>query len=142
MRRSIAVIGVLGIALSIAACADEAEPQEGPTPRAISQECRDAFAEAHEAMAERDEDRDADGDFGGGAGLGSLSQLEPSVTACATTDEWYEGYRATWSERTEGVSPTNALRTLCRSGRDQPLRDQGVCQQIVIDAPGSQPGNA
>lgn len=142
MRRPIALVGVITIALSVAACAGEAEPQDEPTPRTVSQECRDAFQSAHEEMEASDDEREDAGDFGGGLGHGSLSGLEPTVTACSTTDEWYEAYRATWSERTEGVSPSSALRTLCRSGRDQPLRDQGLCQQIVVDAPDDQPGDA
>lgn len=138
MRTSALVALTAASGLLLAACGDEAEPVEEPTPRAVSQECQDAFNEAHAAMEEREDERIPEGgSYEGGPTLGSLNELKPTVPACSTTDEWFEAYRATWSERTEGISPSQALRTLCRS-RD--VEGEELCQQIVVRGPDEQPG--
>ncbi len=125
------------LAAAVAACDDEPEVRAEPTPIAISDGCRQAFQEVVAEETTDDEDgavRDS------GVGAGSLSDLRPTLDACATTTEWFEAYRATSTERTEGITPTAALRTLCDPGRDGEARDAAVCQQIVVDGPEDQPG--
>jgi hypothetical protein len=142
VRRPALAVVTAACALLLVACGDEAEPVEEPTPRAISQECLDAFNEAHAEMEDREDERIPEGgQYEGGPTVGTLNELKPTVPACSSTEEWFEAYRATWSERTEGISPSQALRTLCRSTRDETIRDAEVCQEIVVEVPEGQPGD-
>jgi hypothetical protein len=135
-RMMVAVAGLA--ALVVAACGNETAAREEPTPRPISAECRGAFEAATELedpdLGREDEQR--------GIGRGSLLYLEPTLEACQTTTEWFEAYRAYASEATEGIPPSSALRTLCRTTRDEALQTGSLCSAMA-DAPDDrQPGDA
>jgi hypothetical protein len=139
------LVGLVAVvALLVVACEREPEPEAAPSPIPVSEECREAFADAVAAVEEYDEDDEADPDDtlpGGGVGAGTLNELRPTLTACTSTTEWFEAYRAHWTERTEGIAPSAALRTLCDRAGDE-AREAEVCRQIVIDGPEEQPGES
>lgn len=142
MTRHLLVALVLAaLAVAVVACGDEPEVRAEPTPIPVSDECRQAFRDVVAVTEDTTDDGDEDEAVrDSGVGAGSLSDLRPTLDACATTTEWFEAYRATWTERTEGISPTAALRTLCDRGPDGEARDTAVCRQIVVDGPEGQPG--
>jgi hypothetical protein len=124
---------VLAAAVLAVGCADEPEPQQEPTPRAVSAGCQEAFAAAdrewHDPGREEEEGRLREGPR-----QGSIRELFPTLTACDSTEEWLEAYRGAPMEATAELPASEVLRTICASAVQRDDVDSGQpCEGVALE---------
>lgn len=128
----------LVVAAAVAVGCGGDEPQEEPTPRAVSAQCQQAFEEADSNW--HDPGRESEGEEGGltreGPRAGSIRNLFPTLQSCDSTDEWFEAYRGAPMEATAELPASDVLRELCASASRSPDDDIDggqVCEGVAIN---------
>lgn len=132
-----AITAALATALVLGACSSGQEPQEGPTDRDVSAECRQAFAAVPtEPPQLADPGPTAPPSPVPVELKGAFVDLFPTVTACGSVEEWVEAFRGQNLAITRNADPVSVLRALCQSSDEERIRTAPVCQEVQITSAG------
>lgn len=134
-RGPAAVVAVAAVgALMLGACSSgQPEAQEGPTDRAVSAECRQAFAD----VSTEAPDLAQPGPTAPPSPVpveqpGAFVDLYGTVTACGSVTEWTEAFRGARLTITRNADPVSTVRSLCRNADDEEVVNSAICREVEV----------